>query len=54
MYVSVGVSVLFVLLVVCYGQISLPCSQPGNIFMPAIRDVGIPFFMVIHATQRSS
>ena len=46
MYVSVGVSLLFVLLVVCY--------IAGYIFMPATRDVGIPFFMVIHATQRSS
>ena len=53
MYVSVGVSALFVLLAVCYGEISLACSQPGNIFMPSTRDRD-PFFMVIHAAQRSS
>ena len=43
MYVSVGVSALFVLLVVCYGEISLPCSQPGNIFLPSTRDK-VPLF----------
>ena len=36
-------SALFVLSVVCYGEISLACSQPGDIFMPSTRDK-VPLF----------